>query len=182
MMMNTTNSKFNVTAGRYWTLVTASFSHSAPQHLLENMLGLAMFAPAFYTAGGVGIGAIQIMGLTLGSAIFSNLTSLIYRRNAPLDPRYAEAEDMRAHPSGGGASGILNAFATAATCLAPRSRIALGRFRLPIRMYWVTMLFVFGDLMTLGADDGVGHEAHLAGAAFGLAYYLFALRKPFGWW
>ena len=42
-------------------------------------------------------------------------------------------------------------------------------------MYWVTFLFVFSDLISLGAEDGVGHEVHLAGAAFGLAYYLFVL-------
>jgi membrane associated rhomboid family serine protease len=182
MLLNTLNSKFNITAGRYWTLVTSSFSHFAPQNLLVNMLALAMFAPAFYTAGGVGIGASHILRLTLGSAIFSNLTCLVYRWNKPLDPRFAKADDIRAHWSGAGASGVANAFATVATCLAPRRRIAVGRFRTPIRIYWVTMFIVFSDLMALGKDDGVGHEVHLAGAAFGLAYYLFVLRRPYGWW
>lgn len=146
------------------------------------MLGLSIFAPAFYTAGGVGIGAIHIVGLAVGSAIFSNLISLMYRWNQPLGPRYAEADNMRAHPSGRGASGVLNAFAAAATCLTPRNRIAVGRFKFPIRMYWVTMLFVVSDLMTLGADDGTGHKVQLAGASFGLAYHLFVLRRPYGWW
>jgi membrane associated rhomboid family serine protease len=44
------------------------------------------------------------------------------------------------------------------------------------------MFLVFSDLMAFGKDDGVGHEVHLAGAAFGLAYYLFVLRRPYGWW
>jgi membrane associated rhomboid family serine protease len=182
MLLNTFNSKFNIIARRYWTLVTSSFSHFAPQNLLVNMLALAMFAPAFYTAAGVGVGASHIMGLTLGSAIFSNLTGLVYRWNKLLDPCFAEADDTRAHWSDAGASGVANTFATAATYLAPRRRIAVGRFRALIRIYWVTMFIVISDLMALGNDDGVGHEVHLAGAAFGLAYYLFVLRRPFGWW
>ena len=182
MMKNTLNSKLNVTAHRYWTLVTPAFSHSAPQNLLINTLALAMFAPALYAAGGVGIGAFHIMGLTLGSAIFSNLTYLVYRWNKPLDTPYAESDDIRAHWSGAGASGVVNAFATAATCLAPRRRINIGRFTTPIRIHWVTIIMVFSDLMEFGKDDGVGHKVHLAGAAFGLAYYLFVLRRPYGWW
>jgi membrane associated rhomboid family serine protease len=181
MMKNTLNSKFNVTAHRYWTLVTPAFSHSALQNLLINTLALAMFAPAFYTAGGIGIGAFHVMGLTLGSAIFSNLTDLVYTWNKPLDTRYAE-DDIRAHWPGAGASGVANAFATAATCLAPRRRITVARFTTPVRIYWVTMFLVFSDLMAFGKDDGVGHEVHLAGAAFCLAYYLFVLRRPYGWW
>jgi membrane associated rhomboid family serine protease len=181
MMKNTLNSKFNVTAHRYWTLVTPAFSHMALQNLLINTLALAMFAPAFYTAGGIGIGAFHVMGLTLGSAIFSNLTDLVYTWNKPLDTRYAE-DDIRAHWPGAGASGVANAFATAATCLAPRRRITVARFTTPVRIYWVTMFLVFSDLMAFGKDDGVGHEVHLAGAAFCLAYYLFVLRRPYGWW
>jgi len=182
MMMNALNSKFNIAAHRYWTLVTSAFSHIAPRNLLANMLGLAIFARTFYTAGGVGIGAFHIMGLTLGSAIFSNLTGLIYRWNLPLTRHHAKKDGMRAHWTGLGASGVVSTFAAAATCLAPRTRIAVGRFTTPIRLYWVTLLFVASDLIALGAEDGVAHEVHLAGAAFGLAYYLFVLRKPSGWW
>lgn len=182
MMMNTFNSKFSITARRYWTLVTSSFKHFIPQNLLTNMLALAIFARAFYTAGGEGIGAANIVGLTLGSAIFGNLAGLIYRWNGPLDPRYVKEDDIRAHWSGAGASRVAYTFATAATCLAPRTRVAFGRFRTPVRIYWVTMFVIFDDLMALGKEDRVGHEVHLAGAAFGLAYYLFVLRRPYGWW
>lgn len=180
--MNAWSSKFNITAHRNWTLVTSTFSHGAPQNLLVNMLGLAIFARAFYTAGGVGIGAFHIMGLTLGSAIFSNLAGLIYRWNLPLTAHHAKKDGIRAHWTGSGASGVVSTFAAAATCLIPRTRIAVGRFTTPIRFYWVTFLFIASDLIALGAEDGVAHEVHLAGAAFGLAYYLFVLRKPYGWW
>ena len=47
MMINALNSEFNMTARRYWTLVTSTFSHFTPQNLLVNMLGLAIFARAF---------------------------------------------------------------------------------------------------------------------------------------
>lgn len=96
------------------------------------MLSLAIFARAFYTAGGVGIGAFHIMGLTLGSAIFSDLAGLIYKWNLPLTRHHAKKDGIRAHWTGAGASGVVITFAAAATCLAPRTRVVVGRFTTPI--------------------------------------------------
>lgn len=171
MMKNTFNSKFIVTAHSYWTLVTAAFSHIGSQNLLINTLALAMFAPASYTAGGVGIGAFHIMGLTFGSAIFGNLTGLVHRWNEPLDTRYAAADDIRAYWSGAGASGVASAFATAATYLTPWHRFTVGRFTTPVRIYWVTIFIVFSDLMALVKMTVWG--VHHAGAA--LASYTISL-------
>lgn len=99
------------------------------------MLSLAIFARAFYTAGGVGIGAFHIMGLTFGSAIFSNLAGLIYKWNLPLTRHHAKKDGIRAHWTGAGASGVVITFAAAATCLAPRTRVVVGRFTTPIWIY-----------------------------------------------
>ena len=74
------------------------------------------------------------------------------------------------------------AFATAATCLAPQARIAVGRFTVPIRIWWITAFLTIGDLTAIGDDDNIGHEVHLTGAAFGLACHMAVLRKPYGWW
>ena len=79
MIENTTLSKLNISAHRYWTLVTASFSHMGILHLAVNMLSLVIFAPALYKAGGVGIGAYHIIGLTVGTAIFTNVILLTSR-------------------------------------------------------------------------------------------------------
>jgi membrane associated rhomboid family serine protease len=182
MYDNTTVSKVNILAGRDWTLVTAAFSHNTPDHILSNALGLAIFARAFYTAGGVGIGASHIVGLTIGSALFASLTTLIYRWNEPLKSPDSRPDDLRAHCASNGATGVVTAFFTAATCSTPWDRIAIGRFSIPIRIYWFTALSLVTDLILLGNNDRVGHEAHLGGPAFGLAYYLFVLRKPYGCW
>ena len=162
--------------------MTAAFSHSTLDHIVSNALGLAIFARALYTAGGVGIGAFHIVGLTVGSSIFAGLTSLIYRWSTPLDPPDARPNDLRAHWVNKGASCVVAAYMTLATCFTPQMRIAIGRFTIPIRTYWVTAFFLLTDVMMIGSNDRVAHEAHLGGANFGLAYYLFALRKPYGWW
>lgn len=137
MMDNATISKRNICAHRYWTLITAAVSHANPDHLLSNLLGIAVFAPALYSAGGVGVGAIHIAGLTLGSAVFSNLASVIYNWNQPPSVYHPRLHPTISKWNGIGVSGISCAFAAAATCFQPRKHITIGRFTTPLRVYWV---------------------------------------------
>ena len=46
MMKNFVLNEPNIMAGRLWTLITSSFSHSGGQHILVNCLGLYFVAPA----------------------------------------------------------------------------------------------------------------------------------------
>jgi membrane associated rhomboid family serine protease len=184
---NTTISQGNILAHRYWTLVTAAFSQVRLEHLLSNMLGLAVLAPTFCKAGGVGIGAAHVVGLTIGSALVSDLAYIIYRwksltQLSRVDPDNSKKEQFLSGAGAKGASGVLAAFASAAACLRPKSRFAIGPFRLPSWMSCLSACFFATDWMLLGEDDKVVHEAHLAGAVFGVVYYLVALRKPYGAW
>ena len=181
MLGNTVTSSLNILAHRYWTLATASFSHHAWDRLLGNMIGLAIYAPAFYTAGGVGIGASHVIRLTIGSAVVSNLASLVYRWPEPRDHPDAKEDDIPGRDGTHGASGVVNAFATAATCLTPDKCIAIGRFTLPFPMWFITVNFIIHDMVMLDSGDTTAHEAHLMGATYGLAYYMIILRKSFGW-
>lgn len=145
------------------------------------MLCLSVFAPVLCNAGGVGLGALHVVGLTVGSAVLGSLTYIVYRRNWQAPSPCKVAVDVRMH-SCCGASDVAAAFATVATCLRPIRRFAVGRFFLPSWMCFLTGSMIFWDLTSLGSDDGVGHESHLAGTAFGLAYYLVAFRKRYGVW
>ena len=66
------------------------------------------------------------MGLTLGSAIFFNLTGLIFRRNLPVTRKHARKDDIGAHWTGAGANSIVYAFAAAVTFLSPRIALLLA--------------------------------------------------------
>jgi membrane associated rhomboid family serine protease len=184
MLKNTTYSKDNIQAHRYWTIVTAAFSQILPRHLLWNMLQLTAFAFTFCKAGGVGIGASHVVRLTLGSAVVSNVTRMIYRWDTPAQQSRVDADGPKAkqYPHGLGASGVVSAFANSAACLRPKSRFGIGRFRFPSWMLYLAMDRAITDLVSVSSDESIGHDVHLAGAVFGIVYYLVALRKPYGVW
>lgn len=160
MLDKATNSSVNIREYRYWTLVTAFFSQITWDHLLSNLLCLAAFARPFYNAGGVSIGALHVVGLTFGSAVLGSLTSIVYRRSSQASSSSTDTFDARKGVDLG-ASDVVLAFATVATCLRPRSRFAVGLFFLPSWMYWVAGSMVFWDLTLLGRDDRVGYESYL---------------------
>jgi membrane associated rhomboid family serine protease len=184
MVDNTMISQDNILAHRYWTLVTAAFSQSTFDHLLINMGGLAALTPTFCKAGGVGIGAAHIVGLTIGSALLSDLAYIIYRWKSPTRLSCADPEKSKREKceGGAGAIGIQCAFITGAACLRPWSSYTVGPFRLPSWMACLGACFFVTDCMMFGQDDNTGHEVHLAGALFGIVYFLVALRKPYGVW
>lgn len=142
MFDNALNSSDNLRAHRYWTLVTSSFSHYKLDHLLANMLCLSVFAPALYNAGGIGIGALHVVGLTVGSAVLGSLTYIVYRRNWQAPSLCKGAVDVRMN-SCCGASDVASAFATVATCLRPIRSFAVGCFFLPSWMCFLTGSMIF---------------------------------------
>jgi membrane associated rhomboid family serine protease len=170
MIENATNSQDNILAHRYWTLVTAAFSQAGFEHLLSNMLGLAVLAPTFCKAGGVGIGAAHVVGLTIGSALVSDLVSIMYRWKSPTQLSCADPEKSRREQceGGAGASGIQCAFITGAACIRPTSRFTVGLFRLPSWMACLGTCSFVANCMFFGQDDKIAHEVHLAGALFGI--------------
>lgn len=171
----------HVRANHYWTVVTSAFSHKAPMHILFNMVSLNAFAGVLYTAGGLGLGPFHIFALTLGSAVTGSLGFLYYRQLA------AKQKDGRLGPygqhlpslaaTGLGASGVVMGFAAAATCIAPFQPMMAMMIPVPVPMWVLTGIYFALDAFMLGINDSVGHDAHLGGAVFGLAYYMVALRR-----
>ena len=58
----------------------------------------------------------------------------------------------------------------------PNQRMLFYGF-FPVTVKWLAIIYVLMDLLALGGPpDGVGHAAHLGGAATGLCYYLLDFR------
>jgi membrane associated rhomboid family serine protease len=63
----------NLLNGRYWTLVTSSFLHADPEHLLLNMTALFFFGRVVE----MGVGRKKFIMILLASSIVGNLSFLV---------------------------------------------------------------------------------------------------------
>ncbi|KAF2234194.1 hypothetical protein EV356DRAFT_502508 [Viridothelium virens] len=111
---NATNSLRNFREGRWWTLLTCSFSHRDPNHLIGNMFSLYTFGTVFaYLPRGIPI----VATITLGSALSASGADLAIQA-ARETPGYEQASL--------GASGVVMGLGTAAAALRRRfSRMKL---------------------------------------------------------
>lgn len=178
LMNNATISWYNSDAKRYWTLITSAFSHQNFNHILFNMLSFSTFSSVLCYAGGIGVGAPHIWALTLGSALVASASWLYQKKPQGRDPKWspwAQHGHVQRHVALG-ASGVVMAFASVATCLAPMIRLLIFPLPVPIPMFILTGAYFAMDIFYLNANDSVGHSAHLGGAVFGVLYYLAALR------
>lgn len=156
--------------GRVWTLVTHAFSHLGLWHLVWNMLFLWWFGRDLETV----YGGRSLLALYLGAAVVGGAVQLA--ANVPGGPL------ARATPCLG-ASGAVSATLAAAAILFPTRTILLW-FVIPVPLWLLAVIYIASDLLGLraaltGVQTGVGHGAHLGGAAFGAAFHLLDLR-PWG--
>ena len=145
---------------QYYRLITAGFLHADGWHLFFNMFTLYFFSRviAYY------YGAIVFTLLYFGAIVAGNAFSLW------LNKRYGA---YRAIGASGGVSGVL----FAAIALAPMQTIYL--YFIPITAWiYATLYFAYSVYRLLNPvpNDYIGHDAHLGGAAFGLA--LVAVVTP----
>jgi membrane associated rhomboid family serine protease len=159
-----------VDEGRYWTLLTYAWAHAVNifgepglfwLHIVANMIPLFCVGPALENF----LGHLRFLGLYLGAAIFSALAWFCF-----------SGED------GGiiGASGAVFALIAAAGTAAPKSRVTVYPFFLPIPIRMslglLAILICGAELaqMIFGWMPEVAHSAHLGGALFGCLYILGA--------
>ncbi|KAL7424318.1 hypothetical protein Q5752_001908 [Cryptotrichosporon argae] len=141
----------NIMAGRIWTLVTSSFSHSSGSHILMNCIGLYFIAPA--TASG----------------IFASLTSLAYHRFRR--DRWAGSE---------GASGAIYATLAFYGALFPRTQF-LVFFVVPMPAWlFVGGIFAWDLFSAFGRpNSGVDSAGHVGGIIAGVAAAALLRRGRF---
>lgn len=153
--------------GRWWTALSAVFSHYMFLHLLFNMLVLKSFG--------------QIMEELLGSKFFivfyliaGVVSSLVHA---------AVSYAILGHPNMGalGASGAIAGVLLLFCLMFPRQKILLFAI-IPIPALWGAIAFIGIDLwgvfaQSQGGGFPIGHGAHLGGSLCGLLCYFFYIRK-----
>lgn len=138
-----------------WGLFTSIFTHFTLPHCLVNMLFLYMTGRIFlqfftsrrllhtYIVGGIAGGLIEI----LAHLLFPGME--------------------HQHGIVVGASGSVMAIMTAIMIHKPSLKINLfGVFEAPF--FLIPLIYIIGDLVSLGMDDGTAHFAHIGGAIIGI--------------
>ena len=157
----------NIREGRYYTLVTSSFTHFEMWHLFANMITLVSFGPsavAYY-------GAANFLTVYVGSAIACSGASLYFMRQRE------SKRGFRAREQGFGASGAVLGMTTALACSLPRYRILLFFVPIPLGAATVGMAVFSLAALKEGWVPFVDHYGHLGGMAFGALWWLIALRR-----
>jgi len=153
-------SQYNISKGRYHTLITSIVSHSTLSHLFMNLYGYLTFGKSIETV--LRMNQISLGMFCIMAGIFSNVFF------------------VQLNPNGSciGLSGVaLSLFAMYAK-LHPSKQIAFLVKFLPIRLpsqYALTSLSIWsvvGMMSRQGMrNDGIAHEAHLGGILFGVIAY-----------
>ena len=176
-------------ANGYWhTALTAAFSHNSFNHLFGNMFTLYFFGRDVALA----CGGAYLLNLYLVGGVVSSLAHVGYeryerRKRKPhvgfFDKREHESffswfdERMDkiarlAAPASLGASGAVNSIIAMSVLMMPHRKIYLYGI-LPLESWVFGAMFLLRDYAGLGTQDGIGHSAHLGGAAVGdLAFLL----------
>lgn len=148
-----------------WQLVTALFLHSPSDawHVAANMLFLAMFGPMAEQR----VGRAAFLRLYLLAGIVGNLAYAGV--GMATEPRIPAI----------GASGAVMGVMVYATLTHPWEVVSF-LFLFPMKAIYVALLFVAYDLYRFAKmpaeQTGVGHVAHLGGAAFGFLAFRFGDR------
>ncbi|CAN8099749.1 unnamed protein product [Discula destructiva] len=180
MLDHFTLSLYNLRCGRYWTLLTSAFSHQDLPHLASNMYG---FWSAAVTGFDLGLGALHMTALSLGSAVAGSLSWLWYTS-------VREGSRHSVHHYGVGASGMVYGMLVG-TMLCDLHRRVVVAPDVTLPQWAVTGSYFAWDLLSMlrrggGVKAGimagkeVGHAAHVGAAVFGAAYWYLFLR-PTPW-
>lgn len=150
-----------------WQVVTYGFLHSPGGiwHILSNSIGLYFFGTMIEGA----LGSRRFLGFYLLSLVVAGIASALFKIA------------MGSTAGTVGASGAVFAIICAAATMRPTATVIFWFFPLPLM--WVAIGLVGINLVPFlqevftGANSGIDHVAHLAGAGFGF----LAVRRGFIW-
>ncbi len=154
-------------AGRYWTLLTSVFSHTLFFHLFINMFVLNSFGRVLEQVLGRGL----FLGFYLAAGILSSLSHCLVSTFILGSP------EMPALGASGAIAGLVLVFAM----MFPQQKILLFGL-IPVPAIWGALGFIGLDVWGLveqarGGGLPIGHGAHLGGAATGIFFYFFFIRR-----
>lgn len=139
-------------------IFTHMFIHYGFIHLFFNMMCLVTFGPEIeeYWSDK------RFLSLYLISGIGAAISHLIFTTST--GPAI-------------GASGAILGVMSCYTMIYPNRPVYFFGI-IPLRTWWLFLFLILGDLILIGADDGIAHFAHLGGALTGFFYWLFVRKVP----
>ncbi len=153
-------------AGRWWTLITAVFSHNWLIHIFINMFVLSSFGSIMELV----LGRRAFLRFYLVAGIVSSFVHALVSAYIVGDPGQPAV----------GASGAICGIILVFSLRFPREKILLFGI-IPLPAIVGALAFIGLDLWGLSAQAGggglpIGHGAHLGGAAAGIVYYFLFVR------
>ena len=146
-----------VRQGTWYELITSGFLHAGIGHLLVNMFVLFFFGVVLENT----IGAAHFIALYMSGLLVSAIPSLLKYRD---DPNYGTL----------GASGAVESVLFAYIFLFPTDKLILLILPIPIPAWLFGLLFLgYSIYESKKMRDNVNHEAHIAGAVWGILYLIF---------
>jgi membrane associated rhomboid family serine protease len=140
-----------------WSILSYAFFHASVIHLLFNMLMLHFTSQLFLTF----FTQKQLLGVYILSAIFAGAVYIVgYHYLPALTQVVANMV---------GASGAIMAILWAATTYQPFMEVKL-MFLGRVKLWQISIVLLFLDLVQLPMDNTGGHIAHISGAFFGFLY------------
>lgn len=173
----------DVVRNRRWhQLLTSSFSHATPMHLLFNMIALWSMCDGVIAV----MGEKQFAGFYLFSCVSSALLGMTMSRMLLSVVRNPALREMYLSTASLGASGAVMAVAALHCLLFPFSKFVIA-FVIPITGEWLyRLLFAFDaggmlyNFINFPHGSGLGHDVHMGGWLTGTAcyYWLLATGNP----
>lgn len=145
---------------QHYRIVTSSFLHANPAHLLLNMLTLFFFGPEVERI----LGKLGFLVVYFGAIVASGLVSLRANRN---NPAYASI----------GASDAVSGVVLSFCCFHPFQPLYIMFVPIPIPAILYGVLFMAISAQMMGRTNRViAHEGHLGGALAGVV--LTVMMRP----
>lgn len=148
---------------RWYQLISSGFLHGDSTHLIFNMITFFFFGPQLEQIIGTGL----FLGLYFTALVISSLPTLFLHRN---DPNYASL----------GASGAVGAVIFSYILFYPLSNLYIMFIPvgIPALLFGILFLVIsyYAGRKQLGA---INHDAHFAGAVYGIVFTLIFVPRSF---
>ena len=151
-----------VRKGAWYEFVSSGFLHGGWSHLLFNMITLLFFGPVLERS----IGSEHFFILYMSGLVASSIPSLIKHKE---NPNYATI----------GASGAVESVLFAFIVLFPFTPLQLMFIPIGIPAFIFGGLFVVYSIWAGKREGRINHEAHVAGAIWGVLYMLLFVPNTF---
>lgn len=185
---NTLVSLSAIQSGRWWTGITAAFTHINLFHFGMNMLAMHAMCQLLSMVPGVTGG--HVIGIAFGAAIIGSAgyvlqqslqARTIRRGNADLSRNMQQI--LPALKPALGASGAVMGLVAVCTCFVPTAPMNFMFIPISIPLWVVATGYAAYDGLYLNSQDTrIAHAGHLGGLAAGLVFYCINLRRFGGIW